>query len=182
MLKYKGSCKAVNDKPDSDYIEIFCSDWNKDYWTFYAYISKDNFEDDIEDIQKLINKLNWRDGDVYIELINHEGELDGLYKWIYDTNTYTHSDILNLNIWELLEEKGNNHFKYFTKLNGGNDLEELKDAEFSIFEDWYDVLENFNPDLYKCLDESNGLGCFDIEHFFNCQGFDEIDGSIVLEC
>lgn len=178
-MKYKGFFKAVNKKPSGDYIEVFVSDWNKDYWAFYSYIEKDNYETDLEEINELIKKLNYRDGDVYIELIDFNGELDGFYHYIYDANEYTHSSILNPEYWEILEEKGDFHFKCFTKMNGSNDLQELKDIEYSVFSDWYEVLETFHPDLYKALDESNGLCCFDIEHFFNCQGFTEIDDCIV---
>ncbi|MEM3696522.1 MAG: hypothetical protein QXQ94_03325 [Candidatus Bathyarchaeia archaeon] len=65
-LKYKGFWNNVNEKPKGEWIEIFASDWNKDYWGFYAYISLDNYAQDIAAINKLIHELNWRDGDVYV--------------------------------------------------------------------------------------------------------------------
>jgi len=180
-LKYKGFFKHINDKPTGEYIELFVSDWNKEHWAFYCYIEKDNYETDIEEIQELITKKNYRDGDVYCELINHSDELEGFYKYLYDAGQYTQSEVLNPRYWEILEEKGDFHFRCYQKLRGGNYIDDLESSEFSTFNDWDEVLEVFNPDLYKCLDESNGLGCFDIEHFFNCQGFHEIDDLIVLD-
>jgi hypothetical protein len=180
-LEYKGFFKHVNDKPVGEYIEVFVSDWNKEYWAFYYYISKDNYESDIEEISNLIAKLNFRDGDIYHELINYSPELEGFYKYIYDSDKYSHSSILNTELWEILEDKGDFHFKCFTQLNGGSNIEELRNSEYSTFEDWYEVLETFNPDLYKALDEANGLSCFDVEHFYNCCGFHEIDGFIVSD-
>jgi len=180
-LKYKGFFKHINEKPIEEYIELFVSDWNKEHWAFYCYISKDSYETDIEEIQELITKLNYRDGDVYTELINHSDELEGFYKYLYDIGQYTQSEVLNTKYWEILEDKGDFHFRCYQKLRGGNYIEDLESSEFSTFNDWYEVLEVFNPDLYKCLDESNGLGCFLIEQFFNCQGFHEIDDLIVLD-
>jgi hypothetical protein len=31
QLKYKGFWNSVNEKPKDEWIEIFASDWNKDY-------------------------------------------------------------------------------------------------------------------------------------------------------
>lgn len=178
-MKYNGMFKATHKKPDGDYIELFVSDWNKDYWGFYTYIEKDNYEEDIDNINNLITKLNWRDGDYYIELIDYKGDLEYFYHYIYENNNYTHSAILNSKYWEILEEKGNNHFLYFDKLIGSGDIDELEEAEFYIYEDWEEVLETYNPDLYKALEENNGLGCFEISQFFNYQGFTEIEGLII---
>lgn len=180
-MEYKGMYKHLNSKPTGDFIEVFVSDWNKDYFAFYVYISQDDYETEIGEINNLISKLNYRDGDVYIELINRSGELKGFYDYIYDSNRYTHSEILNIELWEILQEKGDNHFLYFSKLNGSGEITELKDAEYIEFQDWFEVLENIHPDLYKTLDESNGLGCFDIEHFYNCCNLYEIQGCIVEE-
>ena len=180
-LEYKGFFKHVNDKPTGEYIEVFVSDWNKEYWAFYYYISLDNYEQDIEDINNLITKLNYRDGDIYHELIDHSPDLEGFYKYIYDSEKYSHPNALNIELWEILKDKGDFHFKCFTQLNGGSNIEELRESEYSSFNDWDEVLETFNPDLYKCLDENNGFSCFDIEHFYNCQGFHEIDDLIVLD-
>lgn len=95
-MEYRGYFKYINSKPTGEYIEIFVSDWNKDFWSFYAYIERDNYEENIEKINNLITELNYRDGDVYIELINHSEGLEGFYKYIYDSN---HS-ILNKEYWE----------------------------------------------------------------------------------
>jgi len=181
-VEYNGYLKHVNSKPDGDFIEVFVSDWNKDNWAFYVYIDGDNYETDIEEINNLIEKLNYNDQDYYFELIDRSEELKGFYKYIYDLGTYTHSDILNLELWEILEEKGDNHFLYFSKLNGSSEIDELRDSDFMTFQDWDEVLEMCNPDLYKTLDESNGLGCFNIENYYNCCGFYRIDGIIVEEC
>ena len=180
-MEYQGYFKTINDKPTGEYINIFVSDWHKEHWAFYVYIDKDNYEEDIEQINKLMSKLNYRDGDIYIELIDHSPELEHFYKYLYELGYMTQSDVLDLEYWEILEDKGDEHFLYFRELNGGTDKEELRDFEYSSFNDWYEVLETYNPDLYKALDESNGLGCFDIEHFFNCQGFHELNGLIVCE-
>ena len=180
-LKYRGMFQHINEKPTGEYIEIFVSNWNKDYWGLYAYIDGDNYEEDIEKINNLITELNYRDGDVYIELINHSDGLEGFYKYIYDSWNYPHSAILNPEYWEILEEKGDNHFLYFSKLNGSGEITELKDAEYIIFEDWYSVLENIHPDLYKALDENGGFSCFNIEQFYNCCNLYEIQGVIVEE-
>jgi len=181
-MEYKGYFKHINSKPDGEYIEIFVSDWNKENWAFYVYIERDNYEEDIEEINNLITELNFRDQDYYFELIDRSENLEGFYKYIYDLGTYTHSDILNIELWQILEEKGDQHFLYFSKLNGSGEITELKDAEYMTFEDWYEVLEMCHPDLYKTLDESNGLGCFDISHFYNCCDFYRVDGCIVQEC
>lgn len=180
-MEYKGYFKHINSKPDGEYIEIFVSDWNKEFWSFYVYIERDNYEEDIEEINNLIEKLNFRDGDYYFELIDRSEELKGFYDYIYDSNRHTHSEVLNLELWEILEEKGDNHFLYFSKLNGSNEIDELRDAEFMTFQDWDEVLEMCNPNLYKILDESNGLCCFNIEQFYNCCNLYEINGCIVEE-
>lgn len=180
-LNYKGFFKHTNEKPTGEYIEIFVSDWNKEHWSFYVYISQDNYEEDIEEINNLITELNYRDQDYYFELIDRSDELKGFYNYIYDSNRYTHSDILNIELWEILEEKGDNHFLYFSKLNGSSEIDELRDAEFMTFQDWDEVLEMCHPDLYKTLDESHALCCFDIEHFYNCSNLYKIDGCIVEE-
>jgi hypothetical protein len=180
-LEYKGFYKTINEKPEGECINLFVSDWNKEHFAFYVYIGKDNYSDDIEQIQKLITKLNYRDGDVYCELIDHSPELEHFYHYLYELGHYTQSDVLDPEYWEILKEKGDEHFLYFNKLIGSTAKDDLRDAEFSVYNDWYEVLETFNPDLYKALDESNGLGCFDIEHFYNCSGFHEIGDVIVCE-
>jgi len=180
-LSYKGFFKYVNQKPDSEYIEMFVSDWNKEHWAFYIYISQDDYETDIENIQNLIDKLNYRDGDYYIELINHSEDLEYFYKYIDEQGKYSHSEVLNLELWEILEDKEDEHFLYFNELNGSSSIDDLRNAEFIVYDDWYDVLENCRPELYKALDEANGLGCFDIESFFYGCNLYRVNGCIVEE-
>ena len=72
-LKYKGFFKTVNDEPDS-YILVFVSDWNKEHWAFYAHVDMGDWETGLMDINGLVSDLNWRDGDVYAELIDHSDE------------------------------------------------------------------------------------------------------------
>ena len=99
MLTYKGFYESVNEKPRGEWIEIFASDWFKDYWAFYAYISLDNHEKDIEAINNLIHRLNWRDGDVYVELINRSEGLKDFYHWLYEKGYFTHHYALDPENW-----------------------------------------------------------------------------------
>ena len=99
MLTYKGFYKSVNEKPRGEWIEIFASDWFKDYWAFYAYISLDNHKKDIEAINNLIHRLNWRDGDVYVELINRSEGLKDFYHWLYEKGYFTHHCALDPENW-----------------------------------------------------------------------------------
>ncbi len=170
----------MNKQIDEPYIEIFVSDWNKDYWHFYTFIHLNDYEECIESIGKAIDDANFRDGDVYIELIDYKGELDGLYNYIYHSSGLSHQEVLNSRIWEIFEEKGNDFFKYFTEFIGSNYVEDLENQEIITFNDWYDVLETYNPELYEILEKCYGLSAFDIAHFYNCQGFHEIDDFIVL--
>ena len=125
-LEYKGFFKLVNSEPDQ-YIEVFCSDWNKEHWAFYAFIDIEELEDDISAINDLIQKLNYRDGDVYIELINHsdEEEIEELYQAFYDRSGWDHSAILNLEIWEELREELESRPPKFT--DGWEALEYLEE-------------------------------------------------------
>lgn len=102
MLKYKGNWNAVNSKPaDDEWIEVFASDYLKEHWMFYAFIRLSHYEEDVEAINKLINKLNWRDGDVYVELINHSDNEDiaEFYRKLYDAGYFTHWNVLNPINW-----------------------------------------------------------------------------------
>ena len=162
-------------------MTIFVSDWNMEYWAFYAVIDRDSYEDDISDIRSLIKMLNWRDGDWYIEMVDQTGDIDGFYNHMYDRSSLTHQDILDTDFWEILIEKGDDHFKYFDKLIGTDSIVDLRDAEFMTYSDWDDVLHCWNPDLYTALESANGLGCFDIEGFYNGYNLEMIDGMIVSE-
>jgi len=100
-VQYKGFAKGVNEEPQGDeWIEIWASDWNKDYWGFYAYISLKNCMKDIEDIWTLINELNWRDGDVYVELINHSDGLKAFYEKLLEKGYMTDDAVLNPDNWK----------------------------------------------------------------------------------
>ena len=98
-MEYKGFYKAVNEKPRGEWIEIFASDWNKDWFAFYAYISLDNYEQDIKEINELISRLNWMDGDVYVELVNHSPSLKEFYHWLYEKGYFTHHCALDPENW-----------------------------------------------------------------------------------
>ena len=90
-LNYRGYFNAVNPKPEGNYILIFASDWNKDYWAFYAYITQHNWKDDIKQINDLIKRMNWRDGDIYVELIDfHDETMRKFYMYLYDIDEWAH--------------------------------------------------------------------------------------------
>jgi hypothetical protein len=99
VLKYKGFYETVNPKPEGEWILIFASDWFKEHWTFYAYVSLENYEKDLEEINELIHRLNWRDGDVYVELINHSPGLKDFYHHLYERGYFTHHNALNPQNW-----------------------------------------------------------------------------------
>lgn len=106
-LKYQGFFNAVNPKPVGNYILVFVSDWNKDYWAFYAYISHENWKNDIRQINELIEKMNWRDGDVYVELIDyHDETLHDLYHYLYDNGDMAHWNALDPKEWQKRCPKG----------------------------------------------------------------------------
>jgi len=107
-MEYKGRWNSVNEQPQNDeWIEVFASDWFKDYWAFYGYISLKNYEADIEAINDLIHRLNWRDGDVYVELINHSEGLRDLYHHLYEGGYFTHHNALEPENWrKWLEQNG----------------------------------------------------------------------------
>jgi len=101
QLQYRGFFEKVNAKPLGDYILVFVSDWNKDYWAFYAYISRDNWQEDINSINDLIKHMNWRDGDVYVELIDfHDETMRNFYMYLYDDSAWAHWGVLDPEQWE----------------------------------------------------------------------------------
>lgn len=100
-LKYRGYFNKVNPKPQGNYILLFASDWHKDHWAFYAYISQRDWRNDIRKINDLIRQMNWRDGDVYIELIDyHDKTMHEFYMYLYDSGYYSHWDALKPEQWE----------------------------------------------------------------------------------
>jgi hypothetical protein len=99
-LRYRGYFNAVNPKPDDNYILIFASDWNKDYWAFYAYVSRRNWREDISQINDLIKRMNWRDGDVYVELIGfHDETMRDFYMYLHDLDEWAHWTVLDPEQW-----------------------------------------------------------------------------------
>lgn len=98
-LKYTKSFGTVNQKPEGEWIQVFVSDWNKDYWAYYAFISLDSYADDIKKIGQMTKALNWRDGDTYVELIEHTPGLKAFYSKVYHEGTFSHSDILDPETW-----------------------------------------------------------------------------------
>ncbi|MGB3479894.1 MAG: hypothetical protein WBB67_12125 [bacterium] len=100
-LKSKGYFNAVNPKPAGNYILIFASDWNKDYWAFYAYVSQQEWREDIKQINDLIKRMNWRDSDVYVEMIDyHDKTMHDFYMYLYDSGYLAHWSALDIEKWE----------------------------------------------------------------------------------
>jgi hypothetical protein len=99
MLKYKGFYETVNPKPNGEWVVIFASDWFKEHWAFYAYVSLENYEKALEEINGLIHRLNWRDGDVYVELIDHSHGLKEFYHHLYEKGYFTHHSALDPLNW-----------------------------------------------------------------------------------
>jgi len=174
--------KAANEKPDGAYIEIFCSDWNKEHWTFYYYIDQDNYEEDISKCNELIDQYNWRDGDVYVELIDHSEDLTGFYKYLYDLNSLAHWKALDPEYWDILDERGDSHFQGYNALRGTGTKDEIRDFECCFFNDWDEVLETYYPELAEALDKANAWGSFDSESFFYGCSFAVLNTGIILDC
>ena len=114
MLKYKGLSKPVNSQPEGEWIKISVEnlrkewgkqsailvsvakywateEWKRTYvptadnkWDFYAWISLDKYEKDIEEINKLVSKLKKRGDDVQVFLIEHSEGLKGFFDWLWE--------------------------------------------------------------------------------------------------
>lgn len=168
-LEYKEFWNCVNEEPTS-YIQIFVSDWNKENFAFYAYINLDAYEEDIDQINELITKLNWQDQDVYIEMIDRSEDLAGFYKLMYDLGYMSNWEILNKEFWEILEHQEDRFFSIANTALGTTDLNSLQAFEdsYSEYEDYEELFENTQPELYEALEKANALWCFDFEQFFNC--------------
>jgi hypothetical protein len=108
-MKYNGYGNSVNEKPEGEWIEIFASDWFKDYWVFYAFISLGSYEKDIAEVNDLIHEMNWRDGDIYVELINHSDGLKDFYHWLYDQGYFTHHVVLDIEKWRQWLKENEDH-------------------------------------------------------------------------
>jgi len=65
----------------------------------YREITDEEFQKDIEAINDLIHELNWRDGDIYVELINHSDGLNDFYHWLYEKGYFTHHCALDPENW-----------------------------------------------------------------------------------
>ena len=98
-LRYRGFYETVNPKPEGEWLLVFASDWFKQYWAFYAYVSLESYEKDIEAINGLIHRLNWRNGDVYVELIDHSPGLKDFYCHLYELGYFTHHNSLDPQNW-----------------------------------------------------------------------------------
>ena len=97
--EYRGYFNKVNSKPQDSWIEVFCSDWNKDHWAFYAFIGVASYREDLKGINSLIERLNWRDGDVYVELIDRSEDLSDFYHKLCDDDSSSW-DVLTPDIWK----------------------------------------------------------------------------------
>ena len=98
--EYKGFYNEANQPETKHWIEVFVSDWNKDYFGLYAYIDVATYEKDIKNIWKLINSFGYG-GDIYIELINHSDDkkVKEFYHWLYDRGYWADWDALNPKVW-----------------------------------------------------------------------------------
>ena len=168
-LEYEKFGNTVNTGID-DNITIFVSDWNKDHWAFYAHINLDQYEDDINDIHGLIKKLNWRDGDVYIEMVDYDGEMEYFYSCVYDMGYFDNWDIMNTDLWEIGEENDDELFQVAKCVLGTVDkdsIKELAEDGYILCEDYDDLLEHIDPELYKLIDDKGVWHCFTSEYYFN---------------
>ena len=158
-MEYKGFWKTINEEPD-DHIMVFCSDWNKEHWAFYAYIDLENWEDDINELNDLISvgRLNFRDGDYYIELIDHSGQdlTKKIYHKHYERGYMSHSSVLNSNEWEEIIEEIENEPPTFTDGYEAQEyLEEIlgKDYLYNVLQnwtsrsEWLTIYERYNQGL-----------------------------------
>ncbi len=90
----------MNKKPESDYVLVFVSDWLKDHFGFYAYISLTNYEEDIQAIHELKKRLNKWGTDIYVEMIDHSSGLKDFYTEQYNRDTWAHWHILDPDTWK----------------------------------------------------------------------------------
>jgi len=99
--EYHGFYEEANEPETNKWIEVFVSDWNKDYFGFYAYIDLATYERDIDNIWKFISSFNYG-GDIYIELIDHslDKEMREFYEWLYKKGYYTDWAALDKEQWD----------------------------------------------------------------------------------
>lgn len=175
----------LNSKPGNDYIEMFASDWLKEHWSFYAYIDATRHEHDLELINSEIARLNYRDGDVYVELIDRSPGLEHFYDYLCSRGECAHWDVLDNGYWNALEERGDDHFLILRRCFGAQYHRSPEDARdedgYAVYSGWNDVLENLMPEVYKVLEEHNATSCFDTEaHFYGTSYTNLSDGRVVL--
>lgn len=85
VLEYRGFWSPVNNKPEGDpWIKIWVSDWNKEHFGFYYYVNCRYAETSLKRVLDLIDRLNKRDGDIYVELIDHAPSIETHYMNLID--------------------------------------------------------------------------------------------------
>ncbi|MBD3157584.1 MAG: hypothetical protein GF309_02235 [Candidatus Lokiarchaeota archaeon] len=99
-IQYNGFWKPANRKPNGEYVLLWVSDWLKQDWGFYCYISLDTYKQDLDGIHGLIEELNYRGVDVYVEMVDHSPGLKGFYRKQYRRSKISHYHILNPQTWE----------------------------------------------------------------------------------
>jgi len=141
-LEYNGFFNRVNNPPDN-FIEVFISDWNKEHWAFYVFIDVEEFEDSLDEINDLIStdRLNHRDGDFYVELINHSEQdfTEKLYRKFLENSGLDHNCVLWSSNWEEYAEEIENEPPAFNDFNTAWDCFEYME-EFHDKESMYDKL------------------------------------------
>lgn len=175
----------LNPRPENDFIEMFASDWLKEHWSFYGYIDSTQYEEDLALINNEITRLNYRDGDVYVELIDRSPPLQHFYDYLYSRGRYSQWDVLDKAYWQAWEERGDEHFLILKECFGPEyhlTPEDIRDEEnYSVYSNWDEVLENLMPDVYKVLEAHNATSCFDTEsHFYGTNYTTLKDGRIVF--
>ena len=182
-LQYQGFGRTVNRKP-AEGIQLWASDWHKEHFGFYAWIDEQHFERDIPRIETLILKLNWRDGDVYTELINHTPGLRHFYDFLYDRSELSDGAALEPVWWRILEEKGDEHFRIAKlHLRDGALAGEVGALQYGKFENMESALEGCHSELYNALKKASALSCFDIRRFYQQSSgiyFDDEGGVTVV--
>lgn len=98
-IEYNGFWKPANSKPNGEYILVWVSDWLKQDWGFYCYIALDTYRQDLKGIHALIEELNFRGVDVYVEMVDHSPGLEKFYHEKYTRDRMFHYHILNLETW-----------------------------------------------------------------------------------
>jgi hypothetical protein len=168
-IKYNGFFNQANEPETDEHITIFVSDWLKNYWAAYVSIDADSYEDDIDQIQEFISKMNWRDQDVYIECVNESG-LNGFYQLALSKGWLDDHEVLNKELWEILEDEPDQVKIYAASQIGPcGPVSEVKEwlEEIQIAESYEDLFELEHPEEMKYLMDHNLFNDFNCETFFN---------------